>query len=72
MELDPNEPALWSEAVHSAAPRDDDAGARDYWTRAAASDPSGEIGKAARQALVAIGPALTVKTDGPGRPQPRS
>ena len=31
-----------------------------------AGDPNGEVGKAARQALDAIGPALTVKMD----PQP--
>ena len=66
--IDPNDPAMLFEAGHIAEVGDDDAGARDYWTRAAAGDPNGEIGKAARQALDAIGPALTVKTDGPAKP----
>ena len=68
LELDPNDPAMLFEAGHIAELGDDDVGARDYWTRAAAGDPNGEVGKAARQALDAIGPALTVKTDGPARP----
>jgi len=66
--LDPNDPAMLFEAGHIAELGDDDSGARDYWTRAATGDPNGEIGKAARQALDAIGPALTVKTDGPAKP----
>ena len=72
LELDPNDPAMLFEAGHIAELSDDDSGARDYWTRAAAGDPNGDIGKAARQALDAIGPALTVKTDGLTNPQPRS
>jgi tetratricopeptide (TPR) repeat protein len=66
LQLDPNDPAMLFEAGHIAELGDDDAGARDYWTRAVAGDPNGDIGKAARQALDAIGPALTVKT----APQP--
>jgi tetratricopeptide (TPR) repeat protein len=67
LQLDPNDPVMLFEAGHVAQLSDDDSGARDYWTRAAAGDPDGDIGKAARQALDAIGPALTVKMD----PQPR-
>jgi tetratricopeptide (TPR) repeat protein len=65
LELDPNDPVMLFEAGHVAELSDDDSGARDYWTRAAAGDPNGDIGRAARQALTAIGPALTVKTDSP-------
>lgn len=66
LDLDPNDPAMLFEAGHIAELGDDDAGARDYWSRASAGDPNGEIGKAAREALDAIGPGLTVQT----APQP--
>lgn len=61
--LAPNDPTMLFEAGHVEQLAGDDAGARDYWTRAAAADPHGDIGNAARQALIVIGPALTVKTD---------
>lgn len=61
--IDPNDPAMLFEAGHIAELGEDDSGARDYWTRAVAGDPNGDIGKAARQALDEVGPALTVKMD---------
>lgn len=67
LDLDPNDPAMLFEAGHVAELGDDDSGARDYWTRAAAADPNGNVGRAARQALDTIGPALTVKTDSPAK-----
>lgn len=67
LELDPNDPAMLFEAGQIAELGGDDAGARDYWTRAATGDANGEIGKAARRALDTVGPALTVKTDGPAK-----
>ena len=66
--LVPNDATMLFEAGHVEEVAGDDAGARDYWTRAAAADPNGDIGKAARQALTVIGPALTVKMDGPAKP----
>ena len=66
--LAPGDAAMLFEAGHVAEFSGDDAGARDYWTRAAAADPNGETGKAARHALDIIGPALTVKTDVPAKP----
>ena len=38
----------------------DDAKARDYWTRAAAADPKGKSGDAARRALAMMDVPLTV------------
>lgn len=68
LELDPGDPAMLFEAGHIAELGGDDAGARDYWTRAAAGDGNGDVGRAARQALATIGPALTVETSGPAKP----
>ena len=65
--LAPNDAAMLFEAGHVAEFAGDDAGARDYWTRAVAADPNGDAGKAARHALDIIGPALTVKMDAPAQ-----
>ncbi|HEX6604329.1 MAG TPA: hypothetical protein VF027_05560 [Sphingomicrobium sp.] len=67
LSLAPADPAILFEAGHVAQFSGDTVGARDYWTRAAAADPKGAIGKAARDALVLLPAPLTVKTG-----QPRS
>ena len=66
LSLAPADPAILFEAGHVAHFAGDDVGARDYWTRAAAADPKGPIGKAARDALVLLPAPLTVK---PGQPR---
>ena len=43
----------------------DEDSARSYWTRAAAADPNGPIGKAAAKAVEMLGVTPTVKTDTP-------
>ena len=43
-------------------------GARDYWTRATAADPTGPSGKAAREALAMLAVPLTVQSQ-PGTPK---
>ena len=45
--LAPSDPTILFEAGHVAHFVGDDDGARDYWTRAAARDPNGPVGKAA-------------------------
>jgi tetratricopeptide (TPR) repeat protein len=52
--LAPSDPLILFEAGHVAHFSGDIAGARDYWTRAAAADPSGEVGKAAKEALALL------------------
>lgn len=49
--LAPNDPTVLFEAGHVAQFSDDAAKARDYWSKAAAADPQGKIGKAAREAM---------------------
>jgi tetratricopeptide (TPR) repeat protein len=66
LSLAPADPAILFEAGHVAHFAGDDVGARDYWSRAAAADPKGPIGKAARDALVLLPAPLTVKTSPPG------
>ena len=51
LSLAPGEPVILFEAGHVAHFTGDLAKARDYWSRAAAADPNGDIGKAARQAI---------------------
>jgi tetratricopeptide (TPR) repeat protein len=63
LSLAPADPAILFEAGHVAHFTGDDVGARDYWTRAAAADPKGPIGKSARDALVLLPAPLTVKTN---------
>lgn len=52
--LAPGDPTILFEAGHVAHFAGDIAGARDYWTRAAAADPQGASGKAARDALALL------------------
>ena len=52
--LAPTDPTILFEAGHVAQFAGDDAKARDYWTRAAAADPNGPVGKAAREALAML------------------
>ncbi len=56
LSLAPNDPTVLFEAGHVAHFTGDLAKARGFWTRAAAGDPAGPIGKAARDAL-ALPPA---------------
>jgi hypothetical protein len=51
------------EAGHVADFNGDDDQARSYWTRAAASDPNGPVGKAAAKAVEMLGVTPVVKTD---------
>ena len=46
----------------------EEAKARDYWTKAAAADPNGPAGKAARQALAMTDAPLTVTNQVATRP----
>jgi Tfp pilus assembly protein PilF len=59
--LAPSDPTILFEAGHVAHFTGDDVGARNYWQRAAAGDPQGEIGKAAQEALKLLPAPLTVK-----------
>jgi tetratricopeptide (TPR) repeat protein len=61
--LAPSDPAILFEAGHVADFAGDDDAARNYWTLAAASDPRGPIGTAARKAIEMLGITPTVKTD---------
>ena len=58
----PSDPAVLFEAGHVAHFTGDDDQARSYWKRAAAGDPSGEVGKAAAKAVEMLGVTPTVKT----------
>ena len=64
----PRSPELLFEAGHIAKAAGEDAQARDYWTKAAAADPTGPAGKAAREALAMIGAPLTVTNQVATRP----
>lgn len=59
--LAPGEPVILFEAGHVAQFSGDDAKARSYWEQAAAADKSGEIAKAAREAIALLPAPLTVK-----------
>jgi tetratricopeptide (TPR) repeat protein len=56
----PDSPEVLFEAGHVAKAAGEDAQARDYWTKAAAADPKGPAGKAAREALSMTDVPLTV------------
>jgi tetratricopeptide (TPR) repeat protein len=58
--LEPNDPTVLFEAGHVFQFAGDDAKARDYWTRAAAADPKGKSGNAARRALAMMDVPLNV------------
>jgi tetratricopeptide (TPR) repeat protein len=61
--LAPSDPTILFEAGHVADLAGNDDQARGYWTRAAASDPNGEVGRAAAKAIEMLGVTPTVKTD---------
>ena len=58
--LAPDSPEVMFEAGHVAKAAGEDAKARDYWTSAAARDPKGSAGRAARDALGLMEVPLTV------------
>ena len=58
--LEPNDPTILFEAGHVFQFAGDDARARDYWSRAAAADPRGKSGDAARRALAMLDVPLKV------------
>jgi tetratricopeptide (TPR) repeat protein len=61
--LAPSDPAILFEAGHVADFAGDDEAARSYWMRAAGSDPTGPIGKAAAKAVEMLGLTPTVKSE---------
>lgn len=61
--LAPNDSTILFEAGHVAYFGGDEARARDYWNRAAAADPQGRTGQAAREALALLPAPITVKAD---------
>jgi tetratricopeptide (TPR) repeat protein len=64
----PDSPEVLFEAGHVAKAAGEDAQARDYWTKAAAADPNGPAGKAAREALSMSDAPLTVTNQVATRP----
>ncbi len=64
----PNDPSVLFEAGHVYQAAGEDAKARDYWTRAAAADPNGPSGNAARRALGMLDVPLTVTNQVAARP----
>ena len=60
LKLEPNDPTVLFEAGHVFHFAGDDAKARAYWTRAAAVDPKGKSGDAARRALAMMDVPLNV------------
>ena len=72
----PGDPTILFEAGHVYQAAGEDAKARDYWTKAAAAEPNGPSGQAARRALAMLAVPLTVTNkvaaqpdgdgDGPG------
>ena len=56
----PDSAEVLFEAGHIAKASGEEAQARDYWSRAAAADPNGPTGKAARAALAMTDAPLTV------------
>lgn len=63
--LAPSDPAILFEAGHVADFNGDDDAARNYWMRAAGSDPNGPAGKAAAKAVEMLGVTPTVKAEPP-------
>ena len=66
--LAPDSPEVMFEAGHVAKAAGEDAKARDYWTSAAAADPKGPAGRAARGALALMEVPLTVTNQVATRP----
>lgn len=69
--LAPSDPTILFEAGHVADFTGDDEQARNYWMRAAGSDPNGPIGKAAAKAIEMLGVTPTVRAEPPNI-QPKS
>jgi tetratricopeptide (TPR) repeat protein len=65
----PDSPEVLFEAGHVFQAAGEEAKARDYWTKAAAADPNGASGKAARQALAMTDAPLTVTNQVATRPE---
>ena len=61
--LEPNNPTILFEAGHVHHFAGDEAAARSYWSRAAAADPNGKSGQAAREALSLLGKPANVQSD---------
>jgi tetratricopeptide (TPR) repeat protein len=61
--LAPSDPTILFEAGHVADLTGDQAQARSYWTRAAANDPTGAVGKAAAKAIEMLGVTPSVKSE---------
>jgi tetratricopeptide (TPR) repeat protein len=74
----PDSAEVLFEAGHIAKAAGEDAQARDYWTKAAAADPKGAAGNAAREALAMTDAPLTVtgkvatRPDGDGEGQDKN
>lgn len=66
--LAPDSPEVMFEAGHVAKAAGEDAKARDYWSSAAAADPKGPAGRAAREALSLMEVPLTVTNQVATRP----
>jgi tetratricopeptide (TPR) repeat protein len=64
----PDSAEVLFEAGHIAKAANEDAQARDYWSRAMAADPNGPTGKAARDALAMTDAPLTVTNQVASRP----
>lgn len=70
LSMAPGDPAVEFEAGHVAHFAGDDNRARNYWERSAAADPSGPVGKAAREALSMLpAPAKVVTQPKPAQPK---
>jgi len=61
--LEPNNPTILFEAGHVHHFAGDEAAARSYWSRAAAADPNGKSGQAAREALVLLSKPPNVQSE---------
>jgi tetratricopeptide (TPR) repeat protein len=61
--LAPSDPTILFEAGHVADFTGDESAARGYWTRAAAADPNGAVGKAAAKAIEMLGVTPTMKNE---------
>ena len=61
LSIAPSDPTILFEAGHVAQFAGENDKARDYWTRAAAADTEGEVGKAAKEALALLPGPVTPK-----------
>lgn len=64
----PDSPEVMFEAGHVFQAAGEESKAREFWTKAAAADPNGPTGKAARQALAMTETPLTVTNQVAARP----